>query len=567
MSMEKKRVREEERRIAYFTMEIALDPAIPTYSGGLGVLAGDTIKSAADLGVAMVAVTLLQRRGYFVQSLDAEGSQSEAPASWQPESQLTRLEPTVHVSIEGRPVEVCAWLREVTGEGGCTVPVLFLDTDLEGNAEPDRALCGALYGGDERYRLCQELVLGVGGARMLERLGYRGLRRYHLNEGHAALATLEHARRHNYERPAADWQFDETRATCLFTTHTPVPAGHDQFDRHLVDQMLGDLVPPAVLDRVAGTERLNMTELALGLCGYVNGVARRHAEVSREMFPGYGIHHVTNGVHSRTWTAPDLARLYDEHLPGWAGDPFLLRNAARIPSEALWPAHVRAKGALLDQIRARTGRSLDPEALTIGFARRATPYKRADLVFSDLDRLREVVRRGGPLQLVFAGKAHPKDEGGKALIRRIHAVAAELGRELPIVYLPDYDMALGRTLVAGVDVWLNTPERPLEASGTSGMKAAHNGVPSLSCLDGWWVEGHVEGVTGWSIGPATPLPAEQAAGVDAGDLYDKLATVIGPLFHRRRDEWIAVMKNAIALNASFFNTHRMVQQYVTDAYL
>ncbi len=565
--MARKQVREEERRIAYFTMEIALDPAIPTYSGGLGVLAGDTIKSAADLGVAMVAVTLLQRRGYFVQSLDADGSQSESPASWRPEDQLARLEPTVHVSIEGRPVEVRAWLREVAGEAGFTVPVLFLDTDLEGNAEADRALCGALYGGDERYRLCQELVLGVGGARMLERLGYRGLRRYHLNEGHAALATLELARRHNYERPAADWKFDDTRATCLFTTHTPVPAGHDQFDRHLVDQVLGDLVPPALLDRVAGPERLNMTALALRLCGYVNGVARRHAEVSREMFPGHGIHHVTNGVHSRTWTAPDLAELYDEHLPGWAADPFLLRNAARIPSEALWPAHARAKQALLAEVRTRTGRALDPEALTIGFARRATPYKRADLIFSDLDRLREVVRRGGPLQLVFAGKAHPRDEGGKALIRRIHAVAAELERELPVVFLPDYDMALGRTLTAGVDLWLNTPERPLEASGTSGMKAAHNGVPSLSCLDGWWVEGHVEGVTGWSIGPATPMPASEAAEVDADDLYEKLGSVIGPLFHRRRDEWIAVMKNAIALNASFFNTHRMVQQYVTDAYL
>jgi starch phosphorylase len=310
-----------------------------------------------------------------------------------------------------------------------------------------------------------------------------------------------------------------------------------------------------------------MTALALELCGYVNGVARRHAEVSREMFPGYGIHHVTNGVHARTWTAPDLARLYDEHLPGWAADPFLLRNAARIPSEALWAAHARAKAALLAEVRALTGRALDPEALTIGFARRATPYKRADLVFSDLDRLRACARRGGPLQLVLAGKAHPRDEGGKALIRRILAVARELGDELPVVYLPDYDMHLARALVAGVDLWLNTPERPLEASGTSGMKAAHNGVPSFSCLDGWWVEGHVEGVTGWSIGPATPMPAGQAAQVDADDLYGKLAEVIGPLFHARREDWIAVMKNAIALNASFFNTHRMVLQYVTDAYL
>lgn len=558
----------EERRIAYFTMEIALESELPTYAGGLGVLAGDTIKSCADLRVPTVAVTLLQRHGYFTQTLDRQRGQREEPAIWNPQDALRPLRPTVQVAIEGRQVHVRAWERDVGDEDSFRVPVLFLDTDLPENTDFDRSLCGALYGGDDRYRLCQELVLGVGGVRMLAALGYSGLHRYHLNEGHAALATLELLRRRNAGHEAPQWTFTDVRRECIFTTHTPVPAGHDQFSRELVSRVLGDFVPSEVLEMLGGVARLNMTSVALNQSGYVNGVAQKHAEVSREMFPGYGIHHVTNGVHSRTWTAPPLARLFDEHLPGWSTDPFLLRNAGRIPAQKIWEAHESAKADLLAAVRDQTGRSLRADSLTIGFARRATPYKRADLIFSDLRRLRDVAERGGRFQLVFAGKAHPHDEPGKALIRRVLEVSDELGDDIPVVYLANYDMALAKKLVAGVDLWLNTPQRPMEASGTSGMKAAHNGVPSFSVLDGWWIEGHIEGITGWSIGPATvPVNASEASLRDADELYIKLGLIIAPMFYQQREQWTAIMRNAIALNASFFNTHRMVQQYVTNAYL
>jgi starch phosphorylase len=315
---------------------------------------------------------------------------------------------------------------------------------------------------------------------------------------------------------------------------------------------------------LTGGETVNMTALALNLSGFVNGVARRHAEVSEDMYPGYGISHITNGIHSRTWAAPSIARRFDVHLPGWSFDPAILRNAVRIPSDELWSAHMTAKRELLNEVASATGVEMRTETMTIGFARRATLYKRADLFFSNLARLRDLVRQVGSLQILFSGKAHPRDVEAKEMIRRIHAFARELKNDVSVVYLSGYNLDLARKLVAGVDLWLNTPQRPLEASGTSGMKAALNGVPSLSVVDGWWVEGLVDGVTGWSIGPETRVQA--TPGEEAEDLYAKLRHVIMPMFYRHRDQWIAVMKGAISLNASFFNTHRMVQQYVTRAY-
>jgi starch phosphorylase len=551
-----------ERQIAYFTMEIALEPRMATYSGGLGVLAGDTVRACADLGIPLVAVTLLHREGYLRQTLDPDGNQREEPERWPIGEYLEPLAETTEVSIEGRPVRVRGWRRVVWGESGRTVPVIFLDTDLAENTPADRALTGRLYGGDERYRLAQEIVLGVGGLRALAALGYHGIRKYHLNEGHAALAPLELLRQANLGRPESEWSFAEAHERCVFTTHTPVSAGHDQFGWDLVEKTVGWLVPRPIFQMVGGGPRLNMTSLSLNLSGFVNGVARRHAEVSRAMFPGYGIHHVTNGVHSRTWTSLSFQRLYDQHLPGWGPDPSMLRNVGRIPDQALWDAHATAKSALVETVQRLAGRSLERNALMIGFARRATQYKRADLVLSDLRRLREIRARTGPMALVFAGKAHPRDTPGKDIIRHVVALGRELADEIPLVYLPNYDLELARIITAGVDVWLNTPERPLEASGTSGMKAAHNGVPSLSVLDGWWLEGHVEGVTGWSIGTASGTESS----ADAGDLYAKLE-LIARLFHGDRSGWLSVMRHAISLNASFFNTHRMVQRYVANAYL
>lgn len=558
----------ENRRVAYFSMEVALNPMIPTYSGGLGVLAGDTLKSCADLRVPVVGLTLVSRKGYFDQVLDAAGRQQEKPVQFQPDQLLRPLSQPIQLQIEGRPVEVRAWQYDVVGQSGYVVPLILLDTDVETNNEYDRRLTDFLYGGDQNYRLAQEIVLGIGGVRMLRALGYAGIQKFHMNEGHASLLVLELLNWEGGTEPT-EWDFDGVRNRSIFTTHTPVPAGHDQFDYDSVHRILGPAVPFEVLEMLGGRERLNMTLLGLNLCRYVNGVAKRHEEVSREMFPGYPIEHITNGVHSLTWTCESFRNLYDEWIPGWRNDPSMLRKALTVPKDKVWDAHTEAKTRLLDFIKQRTDRRLSPGALTIGFARRMTPYKRADLIFSNVARLLEIAKEAGPLQFVFAGKAHPKDQGGKQLIERIFSIAQQLGESIPVVFLDNYDLEIARLLVSGVDVWLNTPRRPLEASGTSGMKAAHNGVPSLSTLDGWWIEGLVEGLTGWSIGSdtETKTEAELAGESDAESLYWKLQRVIVPMFYQNQDAWVDTMRHTIALNASFFNTHRMVQQYVTNAYL
>lgn len=554
------------RRIAYFSMEVAVDERMPTYSGGLGVLAGDTLRSFADLRIPAVAVTLLYKHGYFEQRIDETGNQREHPATWEPRDVARPLEQRVRVAIGGRDVTLRAWRYDVAGQGGYVVPLILLDADLDDNDPGDRELTHWLYGGDGRYRLAQEIILGVGGVRMLHALGMSGIERFHMNEGHAALLTLELLR---VRSASGAWDFEGVRSRSVFTTHTPVAAGHDQFGYELVSQVLGPLVPLEVVQMLGGNGQLNMTQLALNMSHYVNGVAKKHGEVSREMFAGYAIDSITNGVHSVSWTAEPYRKLYDRYVAGWSNDPFCLRYAVSIPGESIWQAHVEAKRLLIDAINRRNAGGWREDRFTIGFARRATPYKRADLVLSDVNQLIQAARDVGPLQIVFAGKAHPRDEAGKETIRRIVRRSRELPDEVRIVFLENYDMALARMITSGVDLWLNTPQRPLEASGTSGMKAAHNGIPSLSILDGWWIEGHIEGVTGWSIGPASADAdsAQDGARSDAADLYRKLRAVILPMYYHDRDRWIAVMRQTIAFNASFFNTHRMVQQYAANAYL
>jgi starch phosphorylase len=556
------------QRIAYFSMEVGVDSRMPTYSGGLGILAGDTLKSCADLKIPVVAVSLLYGKGYFEQKLDAWGNQHELPVVWDPARFVRPLPVTVRVPIENRAVVVRACQYDITGATGHVVPLILLDTNVEENVPHDRELTSSLYGGDERYRLAQEIILGVGGVRMLRALGYTQLQRFHMNEGHASLLTLELL--HERDSPqTAEWDYNGVRDLCVFTTHTPVPAGHDQFSYDLVKSVVGETVPLEVIQMLGGRERFNMTLLGLNLSQYVNGVAKKHGEVSQEMFPGYPIDSITNGVHSPTWTCDSFKTLYDRHIPGWRNDPAMLRHAMSIPKLEIWEAHVAAKAWLIEEVRRRTQLSLSRDSLTIGFARRATQYKRADLVFTDPGQLLDIVRTMGPIQFIFAGKAHPQDGPGKGLIRRVFEVAQQLKQQISVAYLENYDMELAQLLTAGVDVWLNTPLRPLEASGTSGMKAAHNGVPSFSVLDGWWIEGHIEGVTGWSIGPEPTDPSRQEGTntQDAQEFYRKLRTLIVPLFYRDRDRWIDVMRQTIAFNASFFNTHRMVQQYAANAYL
>lgn len=555
------------RRIAYFSMEVAADAGMPLYSGGLGVLAGDALRSCADLKIPVVAVSLLYWNGYFDQRLDQWGNQRELPVQWEPGAVAQPLPGSVQVTIDGRPVTVRAWQYDIRGCTGHAVPLVLLDTRVDENHPDDRGFTAQLYGGDERYRLAQEIILGVGGIRTLRHLGYTALERFHLNEGHAALLAVELLRERS--SGAEGWDFSGVRQRCVFTTHTPVPAGHDQFSYDLVRRLLGEAVPLDVLRMLGGAERLNMTRLAMNLSQYVNGVAKKHGEVSQAMFPGYPIDSITNGVHSRFWTCDSFAALYDRYMPGWVNDPFLLRNAVRIANTEIWDAHAAAKARLIAAVKERTGASLSAEAFTIGFARRATAYKRPGLIFHDVQRLKHIGRSAGPMQILFAGKAHPRDEQGKELIREVFHHAHQLSEEVKVAYLENYDIEISRLLVSGVDLWLNTPHPPFEASGTSGMKAAHNGVPSLSILDGWWIEGNIEGVTGWSIGSSTggPSGAERSDEEDARALYEKLQTVIVPLYRTQRDRWVDVMRHCIALNASFFNSHRMVQQYAAHAYV
>ncbi len=555
-------------RIAYFSMEIGLASAIPTYSGGLGVLAGDTLRSAADLGLDMIGVTLLYRRGYFRQRISVGGDQIEYPAEWSPEDFLDRLPTTASVTIESRKVRIACWSYRVRGAGGHEVPVYLLDSDLPENTEGDRALTHYLYGGDERYRLCQEAILGIAGQRILHRLGHDAIATYHMNEGHSSLlglSLLENRLKARNGKRATKIDLAVVRAQCVFTTHTPVPAGHDRFHISLVERVLGrERTGLLSSNQLLDGNQLNMTKLALECSRYVNGVARIHQKVSQEMFPEHPIHGVTNGVHAATWTAPSIQKVFDRLIPEWRRDNAYLRHASDIPLGELSDAHRESKRRLVDVVKAQTGETLEESVFTVGFARRATPYKRGHLLFRNLDRLRWIARNVGPFQLVFGGKAHPRDDGGKHMILVVHEAAKALRGIVKCVYLENYEMDLGLVLTSGTDLWLNSPEKTREASGTSGMKAALNGVPSLSVLDGWWLEGHVEGVTGWSAATYRGAPDDESSVAHA--LYDKLERVILPLFYERSKSYTQVRRSAIALNGSHFNTQRMVAQYASSAY-
>ena len=551
-------------QIAYFSMEIAVAPNMPTYSGGLGVLAGDTLRSAADTGLPLAAVTLLHRKGYFHQHLDSEGTQTEEDEPWKPETLLQPLEPIAAVTIQGRPVMIRAWRKDIAGTDGHIVPVIFLDTDLDPNDEWDRQLTDHLYGGDTFYRLCQETVLGIGGIEILKALGCQP-DVYHMNEGHASLLTiglLEQQVADGNLLDATEHDLDAVRSKCVFTTHTPVPAGHDRFSLDQARQVLGDERTEALQKfGCCHDGMLNMTYVALRFSRYINGVAMQHGRVSREMFPEYSVQAITNGVHAATWIQPSIQALLDEKVSSWRRDNLYLRFAIGIAPNEIQSRHLDAKRKLIDTVRERVGVTLHENIFTIGFARRAAAYKRADMLFSDPGRLNQLAEEYGGIQVVYAGKAHPHDQVGKAIIHHVIEASAKLNSDhIRIVYLENYEWDLGAILTAGADLWLNTPRRPYEASGTSGMKAAMNGVPSLSTLDGWWIEGCIEGATGWAIAESDDEAQE------AESLYEKLENEILPLFYHYPDRWAEIMRMAMAINGSFFNTHRMLYQYVTNAY-
>ncbi len=569
---------------AYFSAEFGLDESLPIYSGGLGVLAGDYLKAASELGVPLVGIGLFYRRGYFQQRLDESDRQIEH----YPLTLTTRLPlalvpmaPIVELADDDGnlvPVRLGVW-RATVGR----VRLYLIDTHLEGN--PDWAVTDTLYGGDRANRLRQEILLGVGGVRVLRRLGLEPTV-FHLNEGHSAFLQLERMRELVEEQGLpADEAIERLRASTVFTTHTPVPAGNEVFDPELVREALGGLVERCglawedfvALGKVEPDEKgFGLTPFALRTSEHANGVSELHGAVAREMWhrlwpekriDEVPITSVTNGVHQRTWLSPELEQLLGDTEPHF-------EDARELAADDLWAAHRSAKERLLEFILTTRGaRELDPDVLTIGFARRFATYKRADLLFSRPDRLASLLADPDrPIQVLVAGKAHPADEGGKDLIQLVVDFAREPAAAGRVVFLEDYEMTLARRMVQGVDLWLNTPRRPFEASGTSGMKAALNGVLNCSILDGWWAEAYSPAV-GFAIeAPLDDATEAEQDEADAGALHAVLEQQALPAYYERDDaglpqRWIALMRESIAELGPRFGTARMVAEYVERLYL
>ncbi len=597
------------RPVAYFCAEFGLHNSVPIYSGGLGVLAGDHCKSASDLGVPMVGVGLFYRKGYFDQRLSLEGWQEDSDVEY--DVSATPLVPVAGsnhqpwlttVESFGRPVHVRAW-RMMVGR----VPIYLLDTNLESNHPEDRGLMNKLYAGGLELRLRQEWILGVGGVRVLRAMGIDPAV-WHANEGHAAFMMIERLREQIVGGASYEQAVDQVRAQSVFTTHTPVPAGHDAFTFDQIEACAGPVWEEMGIEReklfALGTHpalpgQFHMTVTAMRLSARVNGVSRRHGQVSRniwrELWPNrhweaVPIGHVTNGVHLATWMATPIMAVLDEHLgPNWGErleEPGFWDRVLTLDHGRLWEAHLRQKRGLSHFIRedARrrfagqlkeaaqvvgAGTLLDPMAFTIGFGRRFATYKRANLIFRDIDRLRRLlVDPWRPVQIIFAGKAHPADNPGKEVLQSVYQFTRDPAFQGRVAFLEDYDMHLAHLLVQGVDLWLNLPRVPLEASGTSGMKAGLNGVPQLSTLDGWWQEGY-DGLSGWAI---APVPENQDAdGSDAGDFYRLLEEQIVPLYYTRNASgvplgWVEKMRHALRLAGSRFTARRMLRDYVQEYY-
>ncbi len=582
--------------IAYFSMEFGLHESLRLYSGGLGVLAGDHVRSASDLGVPLVGISLLYREGYFRQLIE-EGRQLAA----YPQADWSRLpihpcvdEDGLHIEVpvpmEDRVVKARVWELYV---GRCRI--LLLDTDHDGNDWEDRAITRQLYGGDDLNRIRQEVVLGLGGVRALREF-HLDPAVFHLNEGHCAFVPLALAAERVHHDPALGWQgaLEQVRERIVFTTHTPVPAGHDRFSWDLVNRVLGHWRDSLGLPR--GTfmdlgrvrpgdwaETLSMTVLALRCSAATNGVSALHGHVSRRMFnelwpdlevPEVPVGHVTNGVHPVYWMAPEARALFDRALPEWRERPWdaqVWKGIADISDEELWALRGALRRRLVDHVAASTGRRFDPDALTIGFARRFAPYKRGNLLFRDLDRLRAILERGN-VQVVFSGKAHPRDGWGQDILSDVVRRSERLDLRDRVVLLPDYDMALGALLTSGSDVWLNNPRRPHEASGTSGQKVCLNGGLNLSVLDGWWPEGF-DGTNGWALGDGREWSDEQSQDAfDAQDLYATLEDEVLPEWLDRDERgiprrWVARMRRSIETCVPLFSSHRMVRDYALELYV
>lgn len=541
--------------IAYFSMEFALDDRMPNFAGGLGILAADTLYTAADQEQNLIGVSLVYH-------------QSDIPEqAFQPEKILERCDVDVTLPLEERHLKIAIWKMEIEGQTGFKVPIYFLSTNVPENSPDDQAITRQLYDADPYRRLCQEIVLGIGGSRALKALGY-DIDVYHLNEGHAALLTLENS------DLVEDFDAQTPRKKCTFTTHTPIRAGHDYFQLDLVEKLLHSIVPSDIR-QMANNGNLGMTELALKLTDKANAVSQNHQRICHQMFPDYHFESITNGVNIQRWVSPQISQLLDKYLPGWSENPNLLAQAPeKLSSFSLMIAHQRAKDQMVSWLNAHPDQvilpktpgvsdfALDPDILTIGFARRLVTYKRPGLIFSDLGKLLEIGE--GKLQFIFSGNCHPNDEYCKNFKQDLIKLAQSLCGKINIVLIPNYQLDIAKRVIAGCDIWLNNPLPPMEACGTSGMKAALNGVLNLSILDGWWIEGHnARPMSGWAFGKITDLKInEDHANRDAEDFADlmiRLEEIIHCYYHEP-DHWAEKMKQAIAL-LSYFNTQRMLNEY------
>lgn len=535
--------------VAYFSMEFAFDDRFRNYAGGLGVLAADIAHSFADLGTSAACLTL------WYHGDDAKEKALD------PSPHMRKREETVEVQIEDRKVKIVIWQYDVVGKNGHVVPVFFLSSYTPENTRWDRDLTRYLYSSDRYTRLGQEAILGVGGYRALKKMGYTSVDYYHMNEGHTALIGLERIKTNGFNE-------DVVRSKSTFTTHTPIPAGHDYFDYHLAQETLGSLLPNNI-KTLATNDSLGMTQLAMNLSIRTNAVSRRNQEVIREMFPGREILNVTNGVYHPRWTGDAMRELFDSRIPGWERDPGQFERIFDVPGHDIFETHQKQKRALIDWVNAQPRcfaidemideDKLDDHTLTIGFARRFVPYKRPGLIFRDIERLRRVGFK--KVQFIFAGKCHPDDMFCNRLRETIFRFGSELRGQVRVAVIPDYNLDVAKHLVTGCDVWLNNPTPPREASGTSGMKAAINGGLNLSILDGWWIEGYEQRpMAGWGVtGSTHEDDFGDRDAQDAEELLSKLEDVIH-CYYDRTDEWHERMKNAIALG-SYFNTHRVVSEY------
>ncbi|MFX0105405.1 MAG: alpha-glucan family phosphorylase [Candidatus Hodarchaeota archaeon] len=548
--------------VAYISMEIAIDSNIPTYSGGLGVLSGDTVRSAADLEIPMVGICLCYSSGYFYQFFNEYGEQKEKEIAWNFYYEFDKVEKPITIKIESKDVHVSAWLYRVIGQSGHVLPIYLLTTDVEGNEDWMKKMTGSLYDSTSRWnRIVQEIILGIGGVKLLKSLGYNNIETYHLNEGHGSFSTLELFNELG--------SIEKVKERVVFTTHTPVPAGHDRFKQDLVDKVFENRMSKEIRKLADDNGEFNMTFLGMALSRYRNAVARKHRDISKNMFPQYEIDYITNGIHLPFWISKPFRKIFGRKWPNWRSNPYILENAIELDDLDVFDAHIENKFNLINYQKGHSWNLLDEELITIGFARRFATYKRAILIFHDIDRLGKICKNN--VQFIFAGKAHPKDQMGKDYIKKIHESGEYLYNNygVKVVMIENYNMDLSHILISGVDIWLNTPNRYREASGTSGMKASLNGVPNFSVQDGWWLEGYKKNpLAGWSIGPDDSNPTDPAVSndwdIDSNAIYETLENEIIPTY-MNHDEWIFKQKNAISL-AAFFNTHRMIEEYAAKAY-